>query len=287
MVDLTLLQTFVELEEAGTMSTAAQRLHVTQATVSARISQLEELLDKRLFERSKVGSQLTTAGRQFSPHARRMLGLWTKARDEVRDATPAPSRIRLGGEFALSTSLFLSWLVKIRSQRADLHLETVVDSVERLMEMVQQGKLDMAVLYSPLRRKGVRSHLVLQEELICVSTERGCRRVTPETYVHVDWGPDFAAQHSHALPELEHVATRIGLGPLALRYLVRVGGAGYFRTRAVAPFLKQKRLHRVRDMPSFSYSIYAACSVHADGELTSFALDGLQASAADDVEGWI
>lgn len=286
-MDLSLLQTFLELEEAGTMSTAAERLHVTQATVSARIGQLEELVATRLFERSKSGSQLTAEGRRFSPHARRMLGLWNKARQDMCETNSLAPRLRLGGEFALSNSILLNWLVGLRRDRTDVHLQTVVESPERLMEMVQLDKLDVAVLYSPLRRKGVKSHLVLQEELICVSTEPGRRLVTAENYVYVDWGPDFAAQHSHALPELSDVATRIGLGPLALRYLVRVGGAGYFRTRAVAPFVQQRKLFRVGGMPSFSYSIYAARSTHSDGALTSWAVDRLEQSAEDEVEGWL
>ncbi len=156
-----------------------------------------------------------------------------KARAEVNETRAVSPRLRVGGEYTLSTSILLSWLQGLRKGRIDVHLETVVDAAERLMEMVQQDKLDIAVLYSPLRRKGVRSTLVMHKELVCVSTQAGCRRVETENYVYVDWGPDFAAQHKHALPELEGATTRIGLGPLALRYLVRVGGSGYFRTRAV------------------------------------------------------
>src|SRR5690606_37310464 len=135
--------------------------------------------------------------------------------------------------------------------------------------------------YSPLRRKGVKSTLVMQEELVCVSTQPGCRRVETDSYIYVDWGPDFGAQHKHALPDLDNVSTRIGLGPLALRYLLRVGGTGYFRTRAVAPFVRKKQLFRVRSMPSFSYSIHAASSARSESDLTDWALECLERSSVD------
>ena len=80
----------------------------------------------------------------------------------------------------------------------------------------------------------------------------------------VGWGPDFAAQHELAFPGLKDAGLTVGLGPLALRYLLVVGGTGYFRTRAVRPYLKSGKLKRVPATPTFSYSAYAAYSTQPD-----------------------
>jgi DNA-binding transcriptional LysR family regulator len=64
-----LARTFLAVIAAGNFISAAERLHVTQSTVSARIHTLEEQLGCSLFVRNKAGTRLTAAGRQFQKHA--------------------------------------------------------------------------------------------------------------------------------------------------------------------------------------------------------------------------
>lgn len=285
-MDLDLIRTFIELDEAGTMGKAAERLHVTQATVSSRIALLEAELGQRLFLRSKAGTQLTAEGKTFLPFARRLIGTWRDAQHEMSVHTAGQINLGIGGEFALSTALLLNWLLIIKKEHPKAQLRTVVDTAEHLLDAVQTGSLDIVTLYSPLKRARVRTKLILKEELICVSTRQGQSRPETDDYIYVDWGPDFSAEHERAFPELSRASTSIGLGPLALRYLLRAGGSGYFRTRAVEPFLRSKQLHRVRKMPAFSYSIYAARSPHAKAELLEWAEQRLVASLKQVAEPW-
>src|SRR3546814_15238363 len=69
-----------------------------------------------------------------------------------------------------------------------------------------------------------------EEKLILVTTDAD-GALLPGQYVYVDWGPAFAANHQAAFPELSSPPVSISLGPLALGYLLSVGGAGYFRDR--------------------------------------------------------
>ena len=59
-----LARTFLTVIAAGNFIGAAERLHVTQSTVSARIHRLEEQLGCSLFVRNKAGTRLTPAGRR-------------------------------------------------------------------------------------------------------------------------------------------------------------------------------------------------------------------------------
>ena len=98
----------------------------------------------------------------------------------------------------------------------------------------------------------------------------------PEQYIYVDWGPAFAANHQAAFPELGSPPVSISLGPLALTYLLTVGGSGYFRIGTVNPFLAKGRLRRVSGTPEFSYSAYAVYATRRDGEVINRVLDGLR-----------
>ncbi len=64
-MDINLARTFLEIVETGSFLRAAERLHVTQTAVSARVRTLEELLGRKLFVRNKSGATLTPAGVRF------------------------------------------------------------------------------------------------------------------------------------------------------------------------------------------------------------------------------
>jgi DNA-binding transcriptional LysR family regulator len=68
-LDAELAQTFLIVVAAGNFICVAERLHVTQFTVSASIHSLGEQLGRALFTRNKAGTTFTPAGQQFQKHA--------------------------------------------------------------------------------------------------------------------------------------------------------------------------------------------------------------------------
>jgi hypothetical protein len=73
----------------------------------------------------------------------------------------------------------------------------------------------------------------------------------------VDWGPAFSAQHGAHSVSFGDAGTFVGFGPLGLAYLLRAGGAGYFRRGMVTPFIDDGRLELVESAPSFTYPAFA------------------------------
>ena len=66
-MDIALARTFLMIAETGSFIEAARRMNVTQSTVSSRVRNLEMMLGRQLFERSKVGAQITTASTEVLP----------------------------------------------------------------------------------------------------------------------------------------------------------------------------------------------------------------------------
>src|SRR3546814_13169838 len=82
-MDTELARTFLTIVAAGSFVGAAERLYVTQSTVSARIHALEEHLGCTLFVRNKGGTTLTPAGRQLEKHAFTLVRTVERARHYV------------------------------------------------------------------------------------------------------------------------------------------------------------------------------------------------------------
>ncbi len=283
-MDINLARTFLEIVTCGSFLRAAERLHITQTAVSARVRTLEELLGRRLFVRNKSGATLTVAGEQFRRHAATLVQVWERARHQVAVPPGRRAVLTIGCELSLWDPLLPDWLLWMRGAAPHLALRTEVGFAPSLLTQVAEGVLDIAVVYAPQQRPGLRIELLIEEKLVLVSTSPRTRARTlarrPADYVHVDWGPEFAAQHDLAFPELANAPVAVGLGPLAREYLLAAGGAGYFRLGVVRADIDSGRLHRVAGAPEFLYPAYAVYAAAADPKLVAPALAGLRHVAA-------
>ncbi|MBB3193081.1 LysR family transcriptional regulator [Roseateles terrae] len=275
-MDITLAQTFLEIVASGSFVRAAENLHITQTAVSARVRTLEEHLDAKLFVRNKAGATLTHAGEQFTRHAAMLVQIWQRARHQVALPPGRESIITIGCELSLWDPLLQDWLLHMRTAAPHLALRTEVGHSDALIDRVASGTLDVAVVYAPQLRPGLRIELLLEEKLVLVTTREDAT-LRPEEYVYVDWGPEFAAQHGLAFPHLVNAGISVGLGPLGREYVLAAGGTAYFRLQVVTPYLRSGRMHRIPGAPEFLYPAYAVFAEGADMAVVRPALEGLRA----------
>ncbi len=275
-MDIELARTFLEIVRTGSFVAAAERLHVTQTTVTARMQNLETQLGCRLFVRNRNGASLTDNGERFSMHASQLVQTWESARRELPLPERVDSLLRVGGEISLWNPLLLGWLLQLRTRKPTLAVRAEVGEPRTLYKKVEQGLLDAVLVHQPEYGPGMQVEQLLEEKLVMV------RSTTKEApYIYIDWGETFRQQHDTALPELARAEVTVDLGPLALQYLLQQGGSGYFRTRVVQAHLESGLLERVQSAPEFSYPVYLIYSRTRDIALLPEAFEILQDSLAD------
>ncbi|SPA43574.1 Regulatory protein, LysR:LysR, substrate-binding [Cupriavidus taiwanensis] len=86
-----LMQTFVRIVEAGSLSLAAAQLQTTQPTISRRLQTLERQLGVRLLQRSTHAMKLTEDGARCYERARELVADWARFEADVRGVGHAPS----------------------------------------------------------------------------------------------------------------------------------------------------------------------------------------------------
>jgi DNA-binding transcriptional LysR family regulator len=281
-MDINLARTFLEIVATRNFLRAAERLHVTQTAVSARVRTLEDLLGRKLFVRNKAGAALTSAGEQFLRYAQTLVQVWERARHQVAVPPGRRAVVTVGGELSLWNPLLLNWLLWMRKAAPQLALRAEVGLPQSLVDQVVEGILDIAVVYAPHHRPGLKIELLIEEKLVLVTTARRGQPQRPADYVFVDWGQDFAARHNLAFPELANAGTFVGLGPLGLQYILDGGGSGYFRLNVVRPYLKSGRLRIVPGAAEFAYPAYAVYTESADAQILTPALAGLKHVASSE-----
>ena len=284
-MDIDLARTFLAVVETGSFVEAAERVHVTQSTVSMRIRNLEDQLGKAMFERSKAGASLTAAGAQFHRHALTLVRVWEQARLEVSLPPGYEAALTMGGQFSLWDEFLLGWLSSMRRNAPHIAVRAQFGFSRVLMQRLIDGSLDIGVMYTPESRPGFSVEMLFEEELVLVSSGPEASDQPDREYIYVDWGPEFRADHTLNFPELSTPGVYMELGSLGLRYLLVNNCSGYFPRRLVQTYLDAGVLVLDPDAPTFSYPAYAVYPSNGDGGMLELALKELKIAAAEQREG--
>jgi LysR family transcriptional regulator, flagellar master operon regulator len=278
-VDTELARTFLAVVAAGSFVEAAQRLYVTQSTVSSRIQRLEEQLGAELFVRHKAGTILTAAGRQFQRHAAILTSTVERARHEIGIVSGFRATLTIGGRVGLWEDLLLQWVPAFAAAAPDIAVRAFIGFEEELMSALIEGRADIGVMYSPQSRPGLTVELLLEERLVMVSTRSDPSRTPDRDYVYVDWGPEFFARHALAFPDFTGAALTVNIGWLALQKILAYGGSGYFPLRMVRKHERDGALHRVPTAPEFGLPAYLCYSSTERSDAIELALRSIRDTA--------
>lgn len=275
-MDIELARTFLEIVRTGSFLAAAEALHVTQTTVSARIQNLEGLLGCRLFVRNRTGATLTDHGQHFVAHATSLLHTWKAAQRDLPLPEGQAQLISLGCETSLWSPLLSEWLLHLQQHHPQTAVQIDVGDRGRLQEKLRMGLLNAVLVHQPEYWPDIQIEQLLEEKLIMVTATE-----VSEPYIYIDWGETFRKQHNAALPHLSQTQVQMNLGPLALQYLLERGGRGYFRTRVVQRHLHSGALQRVPDTPEFAYPVFVMYRSNDKNDALKDTLKSLVLAAAN------
>src|SRR5579864_9193566 len=145
-MDLRQLRYFVGIVQAGSLSRAADQLHVAQSAISHHLASLESEVGRQLVTRGPKGILLTEAGGVLYRHAEAILRHVEVAREEALNALNVPSgRVSIGLPVALASVLATELFVRVRNVYPQIMLHLVDGNSAVLRERLDNGRLDMSV----------------------------------------------------------------------------------------------------------------------------------------------
>jgi DNA-binding transcriptional LysR family regulator len=262
-MQIELLDTFLDLIETRSFNRTAERLGVTQSTVSSRIRSLESLLEKQLFIRNKSGTEPTAAGIRFQEHARAVRLRWLDARREIQAIGKFDRLIRIGIQVELYERVLHGWLEWVRTAMPKLAIYIEIDYSNQMILDLTTGSLDLAVLYSPQHLPDMHYELIAEESFVMVSTRRiiTLHEIVPQDYIRANYSTPFNLAHKQMLPDLDSSPISTGHGGAVAHLLRSMGGTAYV-TEPVATKLREEGVVQlVADAPKISHSIYSAVHV--------------------------
>ncbi|KIC36408.1 hypothetical protein RA27_22260 [Ruegeria sp. ANG-R] len=258
-----LLVTYMDVLETRNFNRTAERLNVTQSTVSARIRQLEQELNTRLFERGRGGAEPTAAGRRFETHCRSLLAAWSLARRDVEAGGGNRQRLRISVQFSLARSVLIDWTKVVRERNPHLDLYLEANFSQQIQRDVLTGETDIGIVFVPQQAPDMFVSELGSESYVMLSTN--CDHVEDvqwSHYIQVAYTSYFDRQHDEAFSDQPQSSTSVGSDGLALDFLKANGGTAYFPGFAAPALCAEfSTLRRVTDAPVIPQPIYSIVHV--------------------------
>lgn len=146
-MELRVLRYFLEIAREGNMTHAAQRLHISQPTLSRQIKELEEELGKKLFTRSNYSVSLTEEGMLLRKRAEDILAMADKTIEEFHTLDEVyGGDIRIGCAESSGITPFIQVLQKLNQTYPRIRYHFYSSGTETVQERLDRGLLDLAII---------------------------------------------------------------------------------------------------------------------------------------------
>lgn len=145
MLDPRLLRAFVAIADAGSFTAAADRLHMTQSTMSQQIARLEEAIGRPLVDRAARPVRLTVTGERLLGHARRILALQTEVLTLVAE-TSGTTSVRIGMPDDIATPEMARAFAAFTKRHKEVRLDVTTGLRADLTRRYRSGELDIVVM---------------------------------------------------------------------------------------------------------------------------------------------
>ena len=172
-MELLELRYFVQVADLGSFSRASVKLSISQPALSRQIQKLEHELRTNLFYRHGRGVSLTQPGRKLYEVARHLLGALAEIKEEIQDQSERlTGTVALGLPPSICATLGAPLARRFHENYPDATLRIHEVFSGTLLEWVEGGRLDLAVLYDARRGRSMLSSPLLIENLLLIQSAR-------------------------------------------------------------------------------------------------------------------
>ena len=191
-VTLNQLSSFLAVAREGSVSAAAEKLYVTQPSISAAVSSLSRELGVDLTERVGRGIGLTAAGASFRPYAADVLGLIDQGRKAAREAADVSMRsLRIVAVATAAEFVVPSLLRTFTALHPEINLTLEVANRAELFDRVLEHEVDVAIGGRPPEDDRIAGHSFLDNAIALIAAPgdalAGIRPVRPEELARRVW----------------------------------------------------------------------------------------------------
>jgi DNA-binding transcriptional LysR family regulator len=173
------LRAFEATARLGSVTQAAQALHVSQPTISVQLRELSQHVGERLFEPIGRQIRLTQAGEELYRTVRELTGCWQRFESRMAEINGLISgRLRLA---AVTTAEYFvpDLLGNFAQAHQGVEIELSIENRDRIVQRLTQGLDDLAVMMMPPRELALERLEFLVNPLVIIASAQHSKRNQP------------------------------------------------------------------------------------------------------------
>lgn len=257
MISPTDLTYFIEIAATENVSRAAERLAISQPSLSQAILRIEHEIGEPIFVRHKRGMQLTPAGKELLIHARALIESWNTIRTKsVASMQEVRGRYVIGCHPSVALYSLSGFLPNTLKKHPQLEIQLTHDLSRRITEGVISSRIDVGIVVNPVRHPDLIIQKIADDEVTFWQSQKRSNKETAASKTEVlICDPDLSQSQSllknlkgipfefsrtltsgslEVIADLTAAGTGIGILPTrvagrARSPLVRIKGAPVFR----------------------------------------------------------
>lgn len=176
------IKIFLCVAESGGMTAAAQKLYVSQPTVSQAISELEKYYGVRLFERLSQKLYITEDGQKMLYYARHIIDTFSDMENVMRETGENPI-LNIGCSVSVGTYLVNRLLDMAEDRLKKCRVNVTVDNTSRIEKMLLSNELDIGIVEGVVTNPDLVINPVCQDKLVLVCGK--CHRLAGKKGLHL------------------------------------------------------------------------------------------------------
>lgn len=159
------LEVFVAVCQEKTMHAAAEKLNLSQPSISKIIADLEKYYHIQLFERINHRLYLTPMGEIMLEHARHILELFHQMEDDI-NLQGQNNHLRIGGSVSVGTCLLPPLIQRLTQQDPPISYEVTINNTSKIEKLVNDYELDLALVEGCIENPNLIIRDIFEDELV-------------------------------------------------------------------------------------------------------------------------
>lgn len=161
------LKIFIEVAQCGKMRKAAERLFVSQPTISQVIKELEEHYGVLLFQRIKKRLYITDEGKQLLFYAKDVVEQFNHLEEKMRDLSRI-EKVKIGATVTVGECILSDIINEFKIKKPTVEVYSYANNTERIEEKLLNGEIDIAIIEGKIKSPHLISIPKIKDYLVLV-----------------------------------------------------------------------------------------------------------------------
>lgn len=164
------MRIFYEVAQCLNMTRVSEKFYISQSSVSQTISEIENELNVKLFDRINKKLYLTNEGKIFLSYVRRILNIYDEATEYIKDINLLEGgTLKLGASKTVGVYIIPYVIKAFSNEYGNVDINTTIDNTNKICELIKKNEIDLAIVEGEVNDDEILVNDLYTDELVVIA----------------------------------------------------------------------------------------------------------------------